>query len=206
MNLVPAATPGRWKAARRPGSSVRTAALPGALLVGVSLSLIAWEVHALERRIDAARSERDRLAALAAERDGADERLAADRERLGRLLVAEGRLSRWDEERFVLPELLRELSAAVPDEVVLEEIRREGSNLRITGEGDSAATVAATAGIFSRLERVSDLELLWVEQVEGASGSIRQRFSLTGGLRYASRDPQPFGPFGAAGNTREPPS
>ena len=204
MNLLPAATSGRWKTPRSSGFSARTVFLPGTLLVGLSLSLIGWEVHSLERRSQAARSARDRLSALAAERDGAAERLRADRERLAHLLVAEGRLSRWDEERFLLPELLRGLALAVPDEVVLEEIRREGSNLRITGEGDSAATIAEAAGAFSRLERVRDLELLWVEQVEGMSGSIRQRFSLSGGLRYTSRDPEPFSAVAAAGNIRGP--
>ena len=189
---------------RGSGLSIRAAVLAGTLLVALPLSLIFWEVHTLELRTQAARSERDRLAARAAEREGAEERLRADRERLAALRVTEGRLARWDEERFLLPELLRGLSDAVPDAVVLEEIRREGPNLRITGQGASAAVVAEAARAFSGLERIRETELLWVEQVEDALGGTGQRFSLAGGLHYTSREPEPFAGAAAAGSARGP--
>ena len=121
-----------------------------------------------------------------------EERLARDRDRLRRLRVEETRLARWDEERFLLPELLRALSAAVPDGVVLEAVRRDGAELRVTGRARSAPGVARTLEALLEADRMGGLELLWVEQAGEAADSAEQRFAFGGSLRYASREPEPF--------------
>lgn len=204
MNLLPSRVSPDWRSAVRPGSSWRAPVLLGTLFVGVSLALILVEARSLSTRLQAARSERNRLATMAAERRTAEEHRRAGRERLARLKAVEGRLARWNEERSLLPKLLRAVSRAVPDAVVLETLGREGADLRITGRARSAAAVAeATAGL-SRLEPVEDLELLWVEQVEGRGGEGEQRFSLAGGLRYSSPEPPSFERVEAAVPGREP--
>lgn len=204
MNLLPATVRRRGKATRTatPGSG---RSVGGALLVGLTLFVIGLDVHSLKTRLESANSDRDRLRARIAEREGEEERLAAVRERLRRLRVAEDRLARWDEERFVPSELLREFSRAVPGEVVLEEIRREGPELRVTGRTRSAASVASTLDAFSRMGRVGEMELLWVERMSAGDDAEDQRFAVAGALRYASRDPQPFGRIEAVGGNRERP-
>lgn len=191
MNLLP---PGfRYdRQARGSGPSRRRSFVVGALSVGLSLALILVEVRALTARLQKVRTERDRLAMQVAQRKDAEERLRSDRERLNRLRAVEGRLARWHEERSLLPGLLRGLSRAVPDAVVLETLRREGGDLRITGRGPSSAAVAEAVAALSRLERIGNLELLWVEQVDSRSLAGEQRFAVGGDLRYSSREPEPF--------------
>ena len=203
MNLLPAAARQDRTSGKRAGASGRVRIFWGTLAIALTLAMIGFDVNVLRTRLHGARSDRDRLGALIAEREGLEERLVADRERLRELRVAEGRLARWDEERFLLPELLRGLSVAVPGAVVLEEVRREGPDFRVTGRGDSASVVAKAVDAFSGMERVGDLELLWVERVDGAAGGEEQRFALAGSLRFASREPQPFETVEAAPRDRE---
>lgn len=84
------------------------------------------------------------------------------------------------------------LSAAIPDGVVLETLRRDGAELRVTGRAGSAAAVARTLEAFLKAARMGGLELLWVEQAGEAADSAEQRFAFAGPLRYASREPAPF--------------
>lgn len=198
MNLLPpGVSPGRWTVGR-PGPSRRTLLLFGALFAGLCLAPIPVEVRSLTARLGAARSERERLAHRASERQRAEEQLRSDRERLAQLRAVEGRLARWQEERSLVPALLRGLSRAVPDTVVLETVQREGPDLQITGKGSSSAAVAAATAAFSGLEQIGSLELLWVEQVGGGSVTEEQRFSVAGEVRYASPDPPPFETVGIA--------
>ncbi len=205
MNLLPADPRQRGKPGTRVGAPGRGRILWGALVVGLTLAVIGVDVHVLETRLQSARADRNRLGTQIAEREGEKARLVAGRERLRELRVAEGRLARWDEERFLLPELLRGFSLAVPAAVVLEEVRREGPEFRVTGRANSAATVASALDAFSRMERVRDVELLWVERVDAVDGAEEQRFALAGSLRYASREPQPFDRVEAVARKRELP-
>lgn len=205
MNLLPIRLPRDMRPAG--GSrSRRFGVLTAGLFLGSSLALVGMEVRSLNRRLQAARIERDRLVEENAEREHSREQVRSAQAQLARLRAIEGRLARWQEDRLVLPDLLRGLSAVLPDVVVLEAFRREGPELRITGRGDSAAAVTEAAAALSRLERVRDLELLWVEQVEGATGAAEQRFSLAGAVRYGTREPPPFdrietaAPFGERGS------
>ena len=201
MNLLPAhpERPGRLLGQ---AGGRRTFRMVWAVLVAVSaLAVIGLDVHSLKARRERARTERDRLLALSEEQTDLEERLSADRERLRQLRTTEGRLARWDEERFVLPELFRALSGALPAEVVLEAVRREGAALRVTGRAGSASLVARTLEALSETERIQDLELLWVEQANPVAGPAEQRFSLAGSLRYASREPEPFQRIGVLPRT-----
>ena len=193
MNLLPADARRSRKWAGRAGLPGRVRLLGTVLLAGLAVAVIGLDVRSLTARLEGARTERDRLRILAAERRGLEERLVRDRDRLRRLRVEEARLARWDEERFLLPELLRALSAAVPDAVVLEAIHREGSELRITGRAGSAALVAETLRALAETDRMGGLELLWVEQAGAAADSAEQGFAFAGSLRYVSREPEPFG-------------
>ena len=192
MNLLPADARRARKWAGRTGSRGPVRLVGTALLAGLALAAIGLDVRSLTTRLDGARSERDRLRVMAEERQGREERLVRDRDRLRRLRVEETRLARWDEERFLLPELLGALSAAVPDAVILEAFRRDGSELRVTGRAGSAAAVGRTLEALLETERMGGLELLWVEQAGEAADSAEQRFAFAGSLRYASREPEPF--------------
>ena len=203
MNLLPAEARQSRTPGERAGAPGRVRIFWRTLPIALTLAMIGLDVNVLRTRLEGARSDRDRLGTLIGEREGLEERLVADRERLRQLRVAEGRLARWDEERFLLPELLRGLSVAIPDAVVLEEIRREGPDFRVTGRGDSASVVARAVDALSGMERVRDLELLWVERVDGAAGLEEQRFALAGALRFASREPQPFETVETAPRDRE---
>ena len=201
MNLLPAHP-------ERPGRLVGQAGgrrrfrMVWAVLVAVSaLAVIGLDVHSLKARRERARTERGRLLVLSEAQTDLEERLSADRERLRQLRTTEGRLARWDEERFVLPELFRALSGALPAEVVLETVRREGAALRVTGRAGSASLVARTLEALSETERIQDLELLWVEQANPVAGPAEQRFALAGSLRYASREPEPFQRIGVLPRT-----
>lgn len=192
MNLAPV-DPGRpGRLAGQAGERRRFPILSGILAGGLVLAGVGLEIRSLNARLGNARTERDRLLVLSAEREGLEERLRADRERLRRLRAAEGRLARWDEERFVLPELLRALAGAIPDAVTLEAVRRDGAELRVTGRAGSAPVVARTLEALSETERMHGLELLWVEQAGDASNPAEQRFAFAGPLRYVSREPEPF--------------
>ena len=204
MNLLPAEVRRGRTPGKRAGAGGPVRILWRTLPVALTLAMIGLDTHVLHTRLEGARAERDRLGTLIAEREGREERLVADRDRLRQLRVAEGRLARWDEERFLLPELLRGLSVAVPDAVVLEGVRRDGPDFRVTGRGVSASVVAKAVDALSEMERVRDLELLWVEQVDGAAGGEEQRFALAGSLRFASREPQPFERVEAAPRGRGP--
>ena len=190
MNLLTGG--GRRPRASAPEATNRLAAAVGALALGGSLLLAFLDGRSLGARLLAAEEQRDLLALRIAERERAGERLEADRAELAALRVAERRLARWDEERFLLPELLRGLSLGVTDRVVLEELRREGARLRLTARADSADSVAEAARTLSRLDRVRGLELLWVEQLEDSPTGTDQRFALAGGFRYNTREPDPF--------------
>ena len=192
MNLLPADAPRPGRSAGRVSVPGRVRVVGGALLVGFSLAAVGLEVRSLTTRLEAARTERDRLRLLAAERRGLEERLVRDRDRLRRLRIEEARLTRWDEERFLLPELLRALAAAIPDAAVLDAVRRDGSALRVSGRAHSAAVVGRTLDAFGKIERAEGLELLWVEQAGEAGASAEQRFAFAGSLRYLSREPEPF--------------
>lgn len=203
MNLLPANARRSRKRAGRAASRGPSRLVGSVLLAGLTLAAIGLDVRSLTTRLDSARSERDRLRVLAAERQGLEERLVRDRDRLRRLRVEQTRLARWDEERFVLPELLRALSAAVPDAVILEAFRRDGSGLRVTGRAGSAAVVGRTLEALLETERMGGLELLWVEQAGEAADSAEQRFAFAGPLRYASREPEPFERVEALSRTGE---
>lgn len=171
-------------------------------LFGLTLAVIGLDVHSLTTRLESARTERDGLRVLAAERHGLEERLVRDRERLRQLRVEEARLARWDEERFLLPELLRALAVGIPDTVVLEAVRRDGAELRVTGRAGSAAVVARTLEALLETDRMGGLELLWVEQAGEAVDAAEHRFAFAGPLRYASREPAPFERVGVPPRTR----
>ena len=193
MNLLPSDAPRRRRRRGSAGLPGRVRLVGSLFLAGLTLAAIAFDVRSLTARRDSAESERDRLRVLAAEREGLEERLVRDRDRLRRLRVEEARLARWDEERFLLPELLRALSAAVPDAVVLEAVHRDGAEVRVVGRAGSAAVVARTLDALLETERLGGLELLWVEQAGETADSAEQRFAFAGSLRYASREPEPFG-------------
>ncbi len=203
MNLLPADARRARKRAGRAGSHGRTGLVGSVLLAGLTFGVIGLDVRSLSTRLENARTERDRLRLLAVERRGLEERLARDRDRLRRLRVEETRLARWGEERFLLPELLRALSAAVPDGVVLEAVRRDGAELRVTGRARSAPGVARTLEALLEAHRMGGLELLWVEQAGEAADSAEQRFAFAGSLRYASREPEPFQRVEAVSRTGE---
>lgn len=192
MNLLPADAPRSRRRARRASAQGRVRTAGAVLLAVLTLAVIGLDVRSLTTRLEAARTERDRLRALAAERRGLEERLIRDRDRLRRLRIEEARLARWDEERFLVPELLRALSAAIPETAVLEAVRRDGSELRVTGRAGSAAVVATTLDAFLETGRMQELELLWVEQAGEGADSAEQRFAFAGSLRYASREPESF--------------
>lgn len=192
MNLLPGDSGRPGSPAREGVAKARFRIVWGVLVAGLVLAGIGLDIRSLNARLGRARAERDRLLVLRAERESQQERLLANRERLRQLRVEEARLARWDEERFVLPELLRVLSGAIPDGVVLEAVRRDGAGLRLTGYAGSAPVVARTLEALSESERMRELELLWVEQAGDPSGPAGQRFALAGPLRYASREPEPF--------------
>ena len=203
MNLLPADARRRRKKAGRAGFSGRARLLGTVFLACLTLAGIGLDLRSLTARLERARGERDRVRVLAAERRGLEERLVRDRDRLRRLRVEETRLARWDEERFLLPELLRALSAVIPDAVVLETVRRDGSELRVTGRADSAAAVARTLEALLETDPLGGLELLWVERGGEAADAPEQRFAFAGSLRYASREPEPFERVEALSRTGE---
>lgn len=203
MNLAPAKSGRPGRPAGPAHARRRFPILSGVLVGGLTLAGIGLDIRSLNARLEAARTERDRLLVLRAEREGLEERLLADRERLRHLRVVEGRLARWDEERFVLPELLRALAGAIPNAVALEAVRRDGGELRVTGRAASAPAVARTLEALSETERMRGLELLWVEQADAASGAAEQRFAFAGSLRYTSREPEPFERVEALPRARE---
>ena len=192
MNLLPADDRRSRRRTGRGALPGRARLLVGVFLAGLTLAVIGLDVRSLTTRLEGARTERERLRVVAAERRGLEERLVEDRERLRRLRIEEARLARWDEERFLLPELLRALADAIPDAVVLEAVRRDGAELRVTGRASSAAVVGRTLEALLETERLGGLELLWVEQAGEAADSAEQRFAFAGSLRYASREPEPF--------------
>ena len=192
MNLLPADAPRSRRRSARATAQGRVWTVGAVLLAGLTLAAIGLDVRSLTTRLETARTERNRLRTLAAERRGLEERLVRDRDRLRRLRIEEARLARWDEERFLVPELLRALSAAIPDAAILEAVRRDGSELRVTGRAGSAAVVATTLDALLETGRMQELELLWVEQAGEAADSAEQRFAFAGSLRYASREPEPF--------------
>ena len=203
MNLLPANPERPGALAGQAGGNSGSRIVWSVLAAALALAVIGLDVHSLNARLERARTERDRLLALSAEQGGLEERLSADRERLRRLRTAEGRLARWDEERFVVPELLRALSGALPAEVVLESVRREGAALRVTGRAGSAPLVARTLEALSDTGRLQGLELLWVEQANAAADPAEQRFALGGSLRYTSSEPEPFERIGVLPRTGE---
>lgn len=192
MNLLPAHTRKVRAQAGGTGASRALWIVRTVLVAGATLALIGFDVRSLRNRLENLRSERSRILQRTAEREALEGRVRADREKLRQLQVTERRLARWDEERFLIPELLLELSTAVPDTVVVEAVRREGPALRVTGRASSSAIVARTLEALSRMERVDRLELLWVERTEAASDPNEQRFALAGSVRYASREPERF--------------
>ena len=192
MNLLPADAPRSRQGVGRVRVPGRVRTVGSVVLIGFTLAAIGLEVRSLTARLETARSERDRLRVLAAERRGLEERLVRDRDRLRRLRVEEARLARWDEERFLLPELLRTLSAAIPDAVVLEVVRRDGPELRVTGRAVSSAVVARTLQALLETDLLGELELLWVERAGDAADAAEARFAFAGSRRYASREPEPF--------------
>ncbi len=191
MNLLPGDLPRRRHRGRTaiPGGAP---AITGACILGASVAAAWLEFASLETRLASAATERDLLSGQISGREREEEQHAADRERLEALRAVERRLARWDEERFLLPELLHLLSLGAPDEVVLEEVRREGAEIWITGRASAPGAVAAAVRGWERLGRLEDLEILWVEQADDPSGAGGERFSLAGRVRYASRDPDPF--------------
>lgn len=189
MNLLPADA---RRSRKRAGFPAKVGMVGSVLLASLVVADIGLDVRSLTARLESARTERDRARVLAADRRGLEERLVRDRERLRRLRSEQARLARWDEERFLLPELLRALSAAIPDAVVLEAVRRDGSELRVTGRAGSAAVVARTLETLVETARMGGLELLWVEQAGEAADSAEQRFAFAGSLRYESSEPAPF--------------
>lgn len=189
MNLLPADA---RRSRKRAGFPAKVGMVGSVLLAGLLVADIGLDVRSLTARLESARTEQDRARVLAADRRGLEERLVRDRERLRRLRSEQARLARWDEERFLLPELLRALSAAIPDAVVLEAVRRDGSELRVTGRAGSAAVVARTLESLVETARMGGLELLWVEQAGEAADSAEQRFAFAGSLRYESSEPAPF--------------
>ncbi len=192
MNLLPRENARRSRPKSPPGPPHRTGFLAGVLLLAGTALLAFWEDRSLGRRILAAQEEGDRLTQQIAEHEGAGDRLAAARELLSDLQASERRLARWDEERFLFPELLRGLAVGVSEEVVLEELRREGSRIWITARTGSADSVAEAARALTRLDRLHALELLWVERVEDSPAAGGQRFALGGELQFHSREPGPF--------------
>ena len=205
MNLLPADARRPRKRAGRPGILERLWQLGSVFLAVAALVVIGFDVRSLNSRLESARTDRDRLRVLAAEHRDLEERLVRDRDRLRRLRVEEARLARWDEERFLFPELLRALSVAVPDAVVLEAVRRDGSELRVTGRAGSAAVVARTLDALLDTELMGGLELLWVERAGETADSAEQRFAFAGSLRYTSREPEPFGRIEVLSRTGEKP-
>ena len=192
MNLLPADAPRPRRLAAGAGFPRRARRGGGMLFAGLTLAVIGLDARSLGTRLEEARSERERLRTLVAEQEHREERLRDDRERLRQLRVTEGRLVRWNEERSLLPELLGGLSAAIPDVAVLESVRRAGPDLRVTGRAGSAAAVTRTLEALSALERVDQLELLWVEQADTTTEAAEQRFAFAGSLRYRSPEPGPF--------------
>ena len=192
MNLLPGNPERTGSGASRSRVGGRFRIVWGVLVFGLTLVAIGLEVRSLNARLESAKTERDRLAVLSAEREGLQDRLRADRKRLRQLRIAEGRLARWEEERSLIPELLRALSGAIPNAVVLEIVHLEGPDLRVTGRAGSAALVAKTLESLAESERLRGLELLWVEQANQAEDSAQQRFAFAGLLRYQSREPEPF--------------
>lgn len=201
MNLLPTHAARSGGLVTDSGGKGRFRILSGVFVAALVTVAIGLDVHSLSARRERAESERDRLLLLSAQREDQEEGLRADRERLRQLRTTEGRLARWDEERFVLPDLLRALSSALPAEVVLEAVRREGGDLRVTGRAASTSLVARTLEALSATERIRDLELLWVERANEAAGAVEQRFALAGSLRYTSREPEPFERIGVLSRT-----
>lgn len=187
MNLIPPEERRRRPAAEGP----RFPSKPSTILAAVALVTVAaalgLESRSLGRQTRTAEAERARLAERISAREGAAARLLADRRRLRDLHARERRLLRWDEERGVLPELLRGLSRRVAEEVVFEEFRRREDRIWITARVTPAGSVSAATSDLARADRVLTLELLWVERAPEAG--LGQRFSVSGEIRYNSAEP-----------------
>ncbi len=196
MNLLPPDAFGARSGWRLPTlSAVPIAA--GCLLVAGSVFLASVEMRRLDsfRRTEAAAAAG--IEARIVEFEELRERIEADRKRLEQLRVLEARLARWDEERHVLPDLLRELPLTVGDGVVLESLRRQGADFWITGRTGSTGAARTAASRFRDMDRVRSLTLQYVER-GGEDSAPRyenplgdHRFALTGTLRFNSREPAP---------------
>lgn len=201
MNLIPPEERRRRPAAERPQLPSKPATIVAALALVAVAAALGVESRSLGRQARSAEGERARLAERIAAREGAAARLAADRRRLGDLHARERRLLRWDEERGVLPELLRGLSRRVAAEVVFEDFRRRQERIWITGRVAPAGSVSEATSDLARADRVLTLELLWVERAPDAG--LGQRFSVSGEIRYNSAEPDsPGGPEGSSDRQR----
>ncbi len=196
MNLLPE---GAFKARSGPSWPGPGAKLPialGAVLVAGSLALAIVETRRLDARVRAEAAAAvgldERITAL----ESLGERIEEDRRRLEELRIVEGRLARWDEERWVVSDLLGELPSHVGDAVVLENLRRRGAELWITGRTVSTGAARTAAARLGEIRRIRSLTLQFVERVAGDGPADRagdHQFSLAGTLRFDTRDPEPIG-------------
>lgn len=201
MNLIPPEERRRRPAAERPQLPSKPSTIVAALALVTVAAALGLESRSLGSRARTAEAERARLAERISAREGAAARLLADRRRLRELHARERRLLRWDEERGVLPELLRGLSRRVAAEVVFEEFRRRQERIWITGRVTPAASVSEATSDLARVDRVLTLELLWVERAPDAG--LGQRFSVSGEIRYNSAEPDSPGTLEATSD-RQP--
>lgn len=199
MNLAPESGRRRGRSAGLPTLSTRVGRLGGGLVLAASLSGVFFELRSVGRRLERANEARERLSQQLGDRERAIESVRAARARIAELRQDRSRLVRWDEERLLLPELLRGLSLQVTDDVVLEELRREGVQIIIVGRtGSGSDAVAAATGRLGRVDRLQNLNLRWVERIEEGQAGFGQRFSLAGALRYSSGDPAAMVPLGGS--------
>lgn len=196
MNLIPPEERRRRSASERPRFPSRPSTTVAALLLVSVASALVLESRSLQTAARSAEAERARFEERISAREGTAARLRADRRRLKELHARERRLLRWDEERAVLPELLRGLSRRVADEVVFEEFRRRNARIWITGRVTTAGPVSEATADLSLVDRVLGLELLWVERAPDTGAG--QRFSLSGEIRYNSAEPDAYGDLAAA--------
>ena len=166
--------------------------MAGAGLTLFALSLGLYEAGSVDRRLTEADEARSAVDQAIAELEGSRARLAEGREALARLETEERRLARWDEERFVLPQLLRELALRIATGVVLEELRREGRGIWITGRAGSGDQVSSATRSVAGIDRFRTVDLLWVERAEDLPAPANQRFAISGDIRFNSREPEPF--------------
>ncbi len=196
LNLLP--EEGLLQKSARPWR-VRGAALPllaGTGLVALSTLVAITDARRLDTRHRAESAVAGQIETRIADLEGLASQIAEDRRHLERLHIVSGRLERWDEERYVLPDLLRELALEIGDGVVLENLSRRGDELVITGRTGSTGAARSAAERFAGMDRVRTLTLQYVER--GGGGDVRatmlgdHRFSLAGALRFNSREPEPL--------------